>query len=247
MSTFLLVILAVFTALSAVGALWFMRWQEQKRLERARQAVEHADRMGELSMIGETLAPWLSQGCKQFLAHKIQHHAGQLQQLGIKADQRCNRAIENANQWMDAAKGGKTPLPAQSSKAQELRNLITLLIEYIRNEYKKNLVAAAEARPLLAELKILNVRIAAAVFESKAIAAENMNNHSQAVHYLKKAMAALQVVEKPTPDIVDMLADIKQRHELQLAQLQSNNTGNRLEAAAEKLAEDDDAWKKKNF
>ena len=60
-------------------------------------------------------------------------------------------------------------------------------------------------------------------------------------------MAALQVVEKPTPDIVDMLADIKQRHELQLAQLQSNNTGNRLEAAAEKLAEDDDAWKKKNF
>ncbi|MAD43568.1 MAG: hypothetical protein CMI02_03945 [Oceanospirillaceae bacterium] len=243
----MLVILAVLTAACAVGALWFMRWQEQKRLERARMAVEHADRMGELSLIGETLAPWLSQSCKQFLAHQIQHHASRLQHLGIKADQRSKRALEHAAQWLQASKPAHRKLPAQSKQAQEFRNLLTLLIEYIRAEYKKREISATEARPLLTEAKTLNIKIAVAVFESKAAAAENLNNHSQALHYLKKAVTALQSMKEMPGELTDILNDLQERQQQQLTQLQSGNVSNRLESAAEKLAEDDDSWKKKHF
>jgi len=249
MSTLTLVAIAVFTALSAVGALWFMRWQEQKRLERARMAVEQADKMGELSLIGETLGTWLSPRCMQFLSARIKHHFSLFQSLGLNSDQRSARAMENAMQWAQATKITPKPkrLPAQSKQAQDFRNLLTLLIDYIRTEYQKHQIRAEDARPLLSEARTLNVKIAVTVFDSKAQGATSMGNHSQAVHYLKKAITAVESMKNPPAEITELLDDLKTRHQQQLNELQTGSVGTRLASMAEKLAEDDESWKKKNF
>ena len=247
MSTTTLVVIAVLTAFAAVSALWLMRWQEQKRLERARLALAHSDAMGDMLIIGDSLQAWLSPLPMRYLADSIRHHQNQLSLLKVAPDQRTNRAIEAANQWSNHAPAAKTPLPSQPKQAQDLRNLLQRLIEIIRNDYQQHKIAADQARPLLAEAKQLNVRLAVAVFESKAAAAAMMSNHTQNIHYLRKALAALKSAAPLSEELTAVEQQLNERLQQSLQEQQQNRTGTRLDAGAELLAEEDDAWKKKTF
>lgn len=247
MSTTTLVVIAVLTAFLAVAALWFMRWQEQKRLERARLAVAHSDAMGDMLVIGDSLQAWLSPTPMRYLADSIRHHQVQLELLKVAPDQRINRAIEAANQWANHAPAAKAPLPAQPKQAQDLRNLLQRLIEIIRTDYQQHKIAAEQARPLLAEAKQLNVRLAVAVFESKAAAAATLSNHSQNIHYLRKALAALKSAGPLSEELTAIEQQLNERLQQALQIQQQNSAGTRLEAGAELLAEEDDSWKKKHF
>lgn len=247
MSTITLIILAVLTAAVAVGALWFMRWQEEKRLERARQALRHADAMGELSMIGESLSPWFSAAMMSFLAARIQQHGQSLSQLNTPPNQRTNRALENAANWSAAHKPAKARLPSQSKQAQNLRNMLQHLIEYIRSEYQAHRLAADQARSLLTEARQLNIKVAVAVFEGKAAAAESMSNYTQAIHYLRKSLAAMRGVDPLPADMAALSERLQARLQEQQEIQQQYKAGTRLESGTAQLAEEDEAWKKKHF
>lgn len=247
MSTTSLVILAIFTALAAVGALGFMRWQEQKRLERARMAVIHSDQMGELSMIGESLQPWISAPMLHFIAQAIQQHGEELNLLQAPTNKRCSKALENALAWLNATPKPPAKLPSQVKQAQEIRHLIQRLQDLIRSGHQHHRIDTSQARQLLQEARLLNVKIAVAVFDSKATAATSVNNPPQAIHYLKKAEAALKQLSNPPDDLKAILASIQQRITQQQEQRQPAAGGTRLEEGADLLNAEDDSWKKKHF
>lgn len=247
MSTTTLVILALFTAVAAVGALWFLRWQEQKRLARARAAVAHSDAIGEVLLIGDTLSKWLSPNAMKYLADRIYYHQQKLNELRIAPDQRLNRALDCAVQWSNHAPQGRSPLPSQNKQAQDIRTMLQRLIEHVRKDYQAHNLGAEVARPLLAEAKILNIKLAVAVFESKATAAATVSNNSVAVHYLRKAIAAIKTIS-PLPDELQALTDqLNTKLQELLQSMQQTNSSTRLEEAAEQMAAEEDAWKKKHF
>ncbi|WP_430462223.1 hypothetical protein ACQUQU_05360 [Thalassolituus sp. LLYu03] len=247
MSTLTLVILAVVTAIAAVGALWFLRWQEQKKLERARLAVAHSDTIGEIVLIGETLQAWMSGPCMLYLASQIQHHLMKLGELRIAPDPRANRAAELAAVWQNHRTSGQTPLPAQPKQAQDMRTLLQRLIEHVKKDYQSHQLPADQARVILSEAKFLNIRLAVTVFQSKATAAIHLSNTSQAIHYLRKALAALKTPD-PLPDELTRLSErLNEQLQEQLQVSQQNRGGTRLEEGTELLAAEEDAWKKKTF
>lgn len=247
MSTTAIVIIAVLTAALAVGALWFLRWQEQQRLERARLAVACTDLMGELNMIGESVAPWASPEMMTFLAGEIQRQAQILNELKSPVNHRINQALENAANWSAGQKAAKANMPAQSQQAQNLRNTLLRLMDYIRDSYKSRHLDGNRAKSLLNEAKFLNIKVAVAVYEGKAAAAATLSNHSQAIHYLRKAIATLKRVNPLPDDMTSLMNALSERLEEHLSVQRQQNTGTRLESGTEKLAEDDDAWKKKHF
>lgn len=246
MSTTLLVLLAIFTAGASVGALWFLRWQEQQRLERARQALVHTDAIGEISVIGEALMPWLSREGLNFLVAQIHHHHHQLETLKAPIEKRAHRGLELATQWQDHTPY-PSPLPSDHKKAQELRNLLQRFNEYLKEAYKNGTTAANTAKPLLSETRILNIRLATTVYESRARGSMTLSNPQQAMRWYKKAQAAYKQLD-PLPDA---LADAAKGVDDALQELikanQESQSGTRLEEGAEALAAEDEAWKKKHF
>ncbi|OYW91094.1 MAG: hypothetical protein B7Z23_08735, partial [Pseudomonadales bacterium 32-61-5] len=96
MPTMILILLAVGVAILALGALSYIRWREQQRLARAREAVKQADLATSLSSTGDLLRPWLSAGLMSFIATAIQFHANALRQLGVPANKAITLALENA-------------------------------------------------------------------------------------------------------------------------------------------------------
>ncbi len=247
MSTTSLVILAIFTALAAVGALGFMRWQEQKHLERARMAVIHSDQMGELSMIGESLQPWLSAPMLHFVAQEIQYHGSELTQLKAPSNKRCNKAMEGALTWLNATPKPPAKLPGQVKQAQEIRHSVQRLQELIRTSHQQNHLTTNKAKQLLQEAKLLNVKVAIAVFDSKATAAASVNNPAQAIHYLKKAETALQQLSNLPDELKPVLDSIQQRITQHQEKRQPAASGTLLEEGTDLLNAEDDAWKKKHF
>lgn len=247
MSTSSLVILAIFTALTAVGALFFLRWREQKRLERARKAVIHSDQMGELNLIGESLQPWVSPAILHFIALDIQQHGNELSLLQAPDNKRCNKALENALIWLNATPKPPAKLPTQVKQAQEIRNLIQRLQDIIRSGHQQQRISTDQARQFLHETRLLNVKIAVTVFDAKATAAASINNPSQAVQFLKKAEAALNQLTDPPDDLKAMLEAIQQRINEQQELRQPAAGATRLEEGAEWLSAEDDSWKKKHF
>lgn len=247
MSTTSLVILAIFTALAAVGALGFMRWQEQKRLERARLAVVHSDQMGELSMLGESLQPWLSAPMLHFMAQEIQYHGGELALLKAPSNKRCNKAMEDALTWLNATPRPPAKLPGQVKQAQEVRHSVQRLQELIRASHQQHHLATDKAKQLLQEAKLLNVKVAIAVFDSKATAAASVNNPAQAIHYLKKAETALQQLSNLPDELKSVLDNIQQRITQHQDERQPAASGTRLEEGTDLLNAEDDSWKKKHF
>ncbi|UXD87643.1 hypothetical protein [Thalassolituus hydrocarboniclasticus] len=247
MSTTSLVILAIFTALAAVGALVFMRWQEQKRLEQARLAVLHSDQMGELSMIGESLQAWLSVPMLHFMAQEIQYHGAELTQLKAPSNKRCNKAMEDALTWLNATPRPPARLPGQVKQAQEMRHVIQRLQELIRTSHQKQHLSTEQARQLLQEAKLLNVKVAIAVFDSKATAAASVNNPAQAVHYLKKAETTLQQLSNLPDELKNTLDNIQQRIAQHQEERQPAASGTRLAEGTDLLNAEDDSWKKKHF
>jgi hypothetical protein len=247
MSTTSLVILAIFTALAAVGALGFMRWQEQKRLERARMAVVHSDQMGELSMLGESLQPWLSAPMLHFMAQEIQYHGSELALLKAPSNKRCNKAMEDALTWLNATPRPPAKLPGQVKQAQEVRHSVQRLQELIRASHQQHHLATDKAKQLLQEAKLLNVKVAIAVFDSKATAAASVNNPAQAIHYLKKAETALQQLSNLPDELKPVLDNIQQRITQHQDERQPAASGTRLEEGTDLLNAEDDSWKKKHF
>lgn len=247
MSTLALVLLAIVTALIAVSALALLRWREQKRLERAREAVRQADMANSLNSTGEMLRPWLSQAMISFIAGAIQSHVKALNQMGVPVNKAATQALENALIWQQGQSVKPRRLPGQSKEAQHMRDAVRALLEYLRDAYKRRLLQADEARRLLQEARTLNLRIALAVFEDKATAAERTHNHHQAIHFLRKAEALLTQQQELPAELQESLNDIRRRLEHHEQERQQNNRGTRLEEGAALLSAEDDAWKKKKF
>lgn len=247
MSTLALVLLAVVTALIAVASLALLRWKEQRRLERAREAVRQADLINALNSAGEQLRAWLSPAMISFIAGAIQSHANALNQLNIPVSKSTSQALENALIWQQGQTAGNKKLPGQSKEAQLLRQAVRNLLDYLRDAYKRRALQADEARRLLQEARQLNLRIALTVFEQKATGAAKTHNHHQAIHYLRKSESLLTQQPELPAEMQSVLTDIRQRLKHHEQERQQNNQGTRLEAGAARLSAEDDAWKKKKF
>ncbi|QQD21618.1 hypothetical protein GJQ54_07480 [Oceanospirillaceae bacterium ASx5O] len=247
MPTMILVLLAVGVAILALGALSYIRWREQQRLARAREAVKQADFATSLSSTGELLRPWLSPGLMSFMATAIQFHANALRQLGIPANKAITLALENALLWQQNPSGGKQKLPGSSREAQQLQHAIRHLLGYLRDAYKASRLQASEVRRYLQEARLLNLKISLAVFEDKAGAASKINNHHQAIHFLRKAENLLTQQSELPAELAPVLDDIRTRLQHHEEQRQRSNQGTRLEAGTAALSAEEDAWKKKKF
>ena len=247
MSTLSLVLLAIATALIAIGALVWLRWREQKRLAMAREAVHHSDQANALGTAGEQLKPWLSTELMHFLSAAVQLHVTALQQLKAPVNKASAKALESALLWQQDS-GIKTPaLPTRGNDAQVLRQALRFILDYLRDAYKRKQLQPQEARTFLLEAKRLNIRIALSVFDSKATAAATLNNHHQAIHFLRKAEALLSTQADLPEEFVQVLAEIRTRISTHEQERQKSNRGTRLEEGAEILSAEDDAWKKKKF
>lgn len=247
MPTMILVLLAVGVAILALGALSYIRWREQQRLARAREAVKQADLATSLSSTGDLLRPWLSAGLTSFIATAIQFHANALRQLGVPANKAITLALENALLWQQNPPGGKQKLPCSSREAQQLQHAIRHLLGYLRDAYKASRLQASEARRYLQEARLLNLKISLAVFEDKAGAASKINNHHQAIHFLRKAETLLTQQSELPAELAPVLDDIRTRLQHHEEQRQRSNQGTRLEAGTAALSAEEDLWKKKKF
>lgn len=247
MSTVTLVILAILTAGAALAALALLRWREKQRLERAREIVRSSDLLIAINSTGEELAPWLSPMMLNFIASTIQKQHRQLQQLSAPPSRRSTKALENALLWQQGNKAEKRALPGDSKQAQQLRNSARNLLVYLREAYQQRLLGADEARTLLREAKVLTLNITLSVLEEKAGAAARLNNHYQAIHFLRKADELLSQQADLPPELAQIQADIRERLRHHEQERRQSSSGTRLEEGAALLSAEDDAWKKKKF
>ena len=248
MSTSLLIAIAIVTAFSALAALTFSRWLEQRRLERLRQAVMHSDNMNKACLYGEELSKWLSPEALQFIARVIQYHQEQIQLLGIPPNARTNRAAAMAEEWQNNPPPPLSyPMPKDLKKAQALRQSVVSLLELVKEAYGHQIVETNIARQVIKEGRMLNTRICIGVYQARAQNALKQNSPNQAIHFLKRAEDALRALGELPHDLQELMSALSEEITNLEQQRYETHTSSRLSAETEELAEADEAWKKKNY
>lgn len=249
MSTLLLVVLAIITAIASVLALFFIRWREQQRLERARAAINLSDDIGDLSVIADALHPWLSLLAKQFIGTEMHRRGIQLQQLDFPVSRKIQGALLQAEQWRnEPPTSDKQELPASTHQAQHLRQCLQSLMNHVRQSYQQHHIPKKQANELLREIRILNVRISVRVFSDKATAFLTINNPTRAQHFINKANKSVATLDTVPDDLNKQLERLNLRlSEVKAAQAPAIPTESRLEKATQQMADDEQAWKKKHY
>lgn len=247
MSTTTLVILAILTAISSIGALAYVRWREQQRLARARISIDLMDQVNLRFTLADSLKQWISSQCLQYLASNIQTQCLRLNELQAGNNKNIRIARQQSDEWIqNPPNHPPSALPANEKAAEQVRKLIQQLIGVIKEDYQQRRLKGPIASNLLREARLLNVKVCITVFSEKATAAENMHNTSQAQLYYKKVIKTIKAVKQPTEELRQHLAQAEQR----LGQLDSQQEkpgSNRLASAAEQLHAEQDDWKKKHF
>lgn len=247
MSTLLLLVLALATAAIGVGALSFVRWRERKRLEFAREVVNHTDAITLLDGLGESIAPWLSPQMLGFIASAIQFHNARLNELAAPENRRVTVAVNNALQWSQLTRQARKSLPSDSAQAQNIRDSVRNLLACLREAYKAQRLNAEDAKTLLNEAKTLHLNITLGVIKGKAEVAVKLHNYFQAVHYYKKAEEFLGQQNELPNDMIPVLEEIRTQISKFEELKEKSKEGNRLEAEASLLKDEDDSWKKKRY
>lgn len=247
MSTLSLVLIAIATAVFGLGALSLLRWRERKRLVYARQVVSHTDSISLLAGLGEALSPWISSPMLNFIATSIQFHHRSLEALAAPENRRVIEAVNSALQWTQTNRPAKKKLPSDSAQAQALRDHVRNLLTCLKEAYTEHLLNASDAKILLAEAKVLNINISLGVLRGKAEVAAQLSNHFQAVHYYKKALELLTQLPQLPDDLIPAMEDIRTKITKHEQLKEENKTGNRLEAEAALLSDEDNSWKKKRY
>ena len=245
MSTMALIILAVFTAIAATTALWFVRWREQQRLERARASVELMDFINLQYQLADTLNSWLGGDSFSWLCRMISQAGVSLAQIGLPINSKVKHAIQQTSDWLQSPPSHKARLPQDELKAKQLRKSIQQQIELIKACYKKRMIDQQKASLLLNELRVLNVNLVTTVFFSQAKAAISLNNPAKAELQLNKLLKTLKAIRKPSEDQRRLEAEAKKM--LQNLAPRPAVATNKLADAAEQLAEEQESWKKKHF
>ncbi|GGY35398.1 hypothetical protein GCM10011297_05650 [Bacterioplanes sanyensis] len=248
MSTVGLVILASIVALAGVAALGFLRWREQQRLEQARKAVALTDDMFQQANVLSVLGPHLSEAARHLAAHHIVDCHQQLTALAIKPNQAIKRSLVLAHEILESQPSTKRPaLPTETKTAQQFSEQTRHLLTLVRKAYRQQKLDQSSATTIAREARILNLRVCFGVYESKARAALQMNSPSRAVRFVDKASALMKNNRDDVPALQQALQQLQQ--DLKTAQLQhAPEAGpSRLEAGAQELEEEEDAWKKKHF
>ncbi|WP_419810418.1 hypothetical protein [Bacterioplanoides sp.] len=249
MSTSLLIFLAVLTAVSAVAALAFLRWREQKRLIRARLTIELSDQIMQQLDAASTLLPWLSASCMQYFSELIISNQRRMSEFKLPVGNNVRKAGMQASEWIEnPPNNSQAALPQDERQAKTIRKALQQGIEQIKRGYQQHQLDAKKAEQALHELRLLNVRLVVTVLMSKASAAITMNNTSLAESQLNKILKTLAAIKTPTNE----LSAYQQKATLMLSELaqQTQPTStepNRLAEAADLIAEEDQAWKKKHF
>ena len=248
MSTSLLIFLAIFTAVSAVAALAFLRWREQKRLARARLTIELSDQIIQQLDAVTTLLPWLSVNCVQYFSELIINNQRRMHTLKLAGSSKVRKAGLQASEWIENPPTQHSPaLPQDERQAKNIRKALQQGIEQIKRGYQQHQIDAKKAELALHELRLLNVRLVVTVLMSKASAAITMNNISLAESQLNKIIKTISSIQSPTNE----LSAFQQKATLMLAELEqpksTSDEPNRLSEAADLMAEEDQAWKKKHF
>lgn len=248
MSTTVLIILAILTAVSAVAALSIIRWREQQRLARARLMVELSDLVLQHHDAINVLHPWLSENSIVTLANIIQRANRQMAELQLSVNNKVKKAALQASEWIENPPMKKpSALPQDEPGAKQLRKALQLEIDLVKQAYQNRRLEAAPASALLRELRLLNVRLVVTVLLSKASAAISMNNPSSAELHLQKVIKTVKAIKHPNDEVMSLC----QRATLMLDDIKQNkpqpSDNNRLAEAADQLAEEQDAWKKKHF
>lgn len=249
MSTLLLVVLAIITAIASVLALFFIRWREQQRLEKARAAINLSDDIGDLSVIADALQPWLSLLAKRFIGTEMHRRGVQLQQLDFPVSRKIQGALLQAEQWRnEPAASDKQELPVSPHQAQHLRQCLQSLMNHVRHSYQQHRIPKKQANDLLREIRVLNVRISVHVFSDKATAFLHLNNTTRAQHFINKASKSAATLDDIPDDLSKQLERLTLRlNEVKAAQAPATPMESRLEKATEQMAADEDSWKKKHY
>ena len=246
MNTNIIIAIAIATGVIAIGALVVNRWLEQRRLERMRAALLHTDEMSKAGSYGEALLPWLSTDALKFLAEFIQHHASQMTSLRVPGTPRSERAKALSDEWLVAGPPPSSkPIPQQLKEAKSLRGSLMEYIELIKIAHQQHLIATPAANERIREAKVLNTKICVSAYKSRAKASMAQNSPNQALHFLKRAEAAIRSLENAPDDLLAMLDGMQSDIGELENQRYENNSTSRLADAAEQLAEEEDAWKKK--
>jgi hypothetical protein len=245
MSTMALIILAVFTAISATLALWLIRWREQQRLQRARASVELIDFINLQHKLADRLNPWLSGESFNWLCRMISQAGMDLAHIGLPINSKVKRVIQQTSDWLESPPYLKAHLPEDEPKAKQLRKSIQQQIELIKACYKKRMIDQQKASRLLNELRLLNVNLVTTVFFSQAKAAISMNNPAKAELQLNKLLKTLRAIRNPNEDQRKLEAEAQTM--LQNLAPRPTIAVSKLADAAEQLAEEQESWKKKHF
>lgn len=243
-----MIALAVLTAAISIAAVTVQRWLEQRRIERARQAVIHIDLMGRAGSAGETLRPWLSSDALRLLALVIQYHGQQLGALRVPGSPRSDRASTLAEEWQHSTPPvNPEPIPSNPKQAKTLRSTLMDFLQLIKEAHQARLMDTDAAKDRIREAKVLNARICVATYQSRARTALKQESPNQALHFMQRAEATMRDL-KDLP--ADLMSELNQLREVikQLESARSESIANsRLADEADELAEAQDSWKKKKF
>ena len=247
MSTLGVGIIVTIVALAGVGAMGLLRLREQKRQERARQAILLTDDISKYAEVLSTLMAYLSSNAKQLLAQQILSMQQQLSLLGIKSTQVVKRAANLAQQVADQAPN-KTPppLPKDSKQAQRFSEQTRRLGTLVRQAYQRGQIDKNSASAIAKEARTLNLKVCYGVYESKARAALAMNSPSRATRFVDKAKALLQASSDEIATLNKALEALQADVNAALAELGPEETPSRLEAGTKETAENDEAGNKKD-
>ncbi|MFY9179529.1 MAG: hypothetical protein WAO12_07090 [Venatoribacter sp.] len=247
MSTTALVIIASFTALAAVLALTFIKWQDQRNIKKARTIVNHNDNINLANDIGSQIGSLLSEDMLKFLASYITKNADALAAMKVKPTRNVMLGLENARIW-SATKTEQRSLIAQSEN--QLRVIHTLLLNLnalIKKIYKARGLDKDLAKTLLDETHLVDMKALIDYHLAKARLAKQISNHSLAIHHYKKlheiASKTALAVDKLGLNKAELLNKIKEHEALR----NQNASANRLDDAAKDLADEDSSWMKKRY
>jgi len=247
MDSTLMIAIAIVTGVIAIAVVTVKKWLDQYRLEQMRQSVEHIDSINLTGNVGDTLRPWISLDGLRLLADLTEFHAQKVNTKFISMPAKTEKTLSAAEEWRNsAAPSMPVPLPTQPKQAKELRDSLMEYLQLVKNAHREHLITTEPARERIREATLLNARICANTYQSRARHALSQNSPNQALHFLKRAEKTIRGIKDLPKDLMTELdALVEAINELEQQRAESGPS--RLSEGADELAEAEDSWKKKHY
>ncbi|PID43478.1 MAG: hypothetical protein CSB48_05280 [Proteobacteria bacterium] len=226
--------------------------REQAQLKAVRDARTLANRYRRLKRIlNEVPDQYLAKEIRLLLLERSIDTLNEIKQIKGKEFQLQSQLDEDkqlVRQLKGTTKSEKAVPVVDEKKAEEIRKLLRVVINFIINQQKKGIITARSANLHINSSKYYIVKLKADLHENRANAAMKIGKLRTAIHHYNSAISALEVM-KNVPAAQDAILALRKKINKIKKVVNKTSTTTASKTAKDKEWDnymEDDGWKKKN-